>query len=191
VARKFDKLTFSVPLERGLQRFRELIVYIASKSVDDPSFGATKLNKILYHSDFRAFERFGMPLTGAPYFRLKNGPAPRAMVPVRDELVAEGAIELVKRDLGNGYVQHRVIALRNPVLEHFTADEIALVDEVIRELWPQTATEVSDASHDIRWRTLENKDDIPYEFAFLSDEPPTPDDVRRTEELIAKYGWER
>ena len=191
MARRFDKLTFSVSLERGLQRFRELIVYIASKSVDDPSFGATKLNKILYHSDFRAFERFGVPLTGAPYFRLKNGPAPRVMVPVRDELVAEGVIEVVKKDLGNGYVQHRVIARRNPVLEHFTADEIALVDEVIRELWPQTATEVSDASHDIRWRTLQDKDPIPYEFAFLSNEVPTEDDVARTEQLVAEFGWER
>lgn len=91
MAKRFDKLTFNVSLERGLQRFRELIVYIASKSIDDPSFGATKLNKILYYSDFKAFERFGVPLTGAPYFRLKNGPAPRIMIPVRDELVAEGS----------------------------------------------------------------------------------------------------
>lgn len=187
---KFGSLTFSVPLERGLQRFRELIVYISKQSERDPSYGAVKLNKILYHSDFRAFERFGVPLTGAPYFRLKAGPAPRIMLPVRRELEREGAIRIEKVILPNGYEQHRIIALRKPVLSHFTADELALVDEVIEELRHQTATEVSDASHDVRWRTLHNKDLVPYEFAFLSDEPPTENDIKRTYELNRLYGWE-
>ena len=186
---KFDSLTFKVPLERALQRLRELIVYISEKSEHDQYYGATKLNKILYHSDFRAFERFGVPLTGAAYFRLPKGPAPRLMLPVRDKLISEGAIRLDKISLGHGLEQHRIVALRRPVLEHFTSDEIALVDEVIKELWPQTATEVSDASHDVRWRTLEHRDPIPYEFAFLSDDPITPEEIERIRELADKFGW--
>lgn len=183
-------LAFTIPVERGLQRFRELIIYISKRSENDPHYGATKLNKILYHSDFKAFERFGVPLTGAAYFRLPNGPAPRAMLPVRRELIAERAISLEKLVLSNGYEQHRIAALRNPVMEHFTADEIALVDEVIRELWPQNATEVSDASHDVRWRVLQHKDNIPYEFAFLSDESATEYDINRVNELNSQYHWE-
>jgi hypothetical protein len=189
MARKFDSLTFKVPLERALQRLRELIVYISEKSEHDQYYGATKLNKILYHSDFRAFERFGVPLTGAAYFRLPKGPAPRLMLPVRNKLISEGAIRLDKISLGHGLEQHRIVALRRPVLEHFTSDEIALVDEIIKELWPQTATEVSDASHDVRWRTLEHRDPIPYEFAFLSDDPITPEEIERTRELADKFGW--
>jgi Protein of unknown function (DUF4065) len=186
---KFDSLTFKVPLERALQRLRELIVYISEKSEHDQYYGATKLNKILYHSDFRAFERFGVPLTGAAYFRLPKGPAPRLMIPVRNKLISEGAIRLDKIGLGYGLEQHRIVALRRPVLEHFTSDEIALVDEVIKELWPQTATEVSDASHDVRWRTLEHLDPIPYEFAFLSDDQITQEEIERTRELADKFGW--
>jgi hypothetical protein len=190
MAKRAKKLTFRVPLERGIQRLRELIVYIADKSKNDPNFGATKLNKILYHSDFRAYERFGVPLTGAEYFRLPKGPAPRQMIPVRRELIKEGVIRLDKIDLGAQYEQHRVIALRKAVLDHFTADEIALVDEVVNELWSQNAAEVSDASHDVRWRTLEHKDPIPYEFAFLSNDPVTEEDIARTHELAARFGWE-
>lgn len=187
--RATKNLTFSVPLERGLQRLRELIVYISKVSESDSYFGAIKLNKILYHSDFRAYQRLGVPLTGAPYFRLRNGPAPRAMIPVRRSLINEGAIKLEKVEFGP-YTQHRLVALREPVMQHFTADEVAIVDEVIKELWNQTATEVSDASHDVRWRTLCDKDPLPYEFAFLSDEPPTQGDIDRFNELNSQHHWE-
>jgi hypothetical protein len=54
MAGKLDSHTFRVPLERALQRLRELIVYISEKSEHDQYYGATKLNKILYHSDFHS-----------------------------------------------------------------------------------------------------------------------------------------
>src|SRR5271165_6448352 len=135
MAKRTKKLTFQVSLERGIQRLRELIVYIAEKSQDDPFFGATKLNKILYHSDFRAFERFGVPLTGTKYFRLPKGPAPKTMIPIRDALVREGVIRIDYVPMGN-YEQHRIVAQRkSAALDHFTSDEIAIVDEVIKEMW--------------------------------------------------------
>src|ERR1700677_2825411 len=98
-----------------MQRFRELIIYVSKNSEDDPYFGAIKLNKILYYSDFRAFERFGIPLTGAVYFRLRNGPAPKVMIPVRNALIKEGAIRVDVVRLGE-YDQYRTIALRPPVI---------------------------------------------------------------------------
>lgn len=183
------KLSFYVPVERSTQRFRELIVYISKKCEGDEYFGAVKLNKILYYSDFRAYERFGVPITGKSYFRLKNGPAPKALRPIRDALEAEGAIRVERRPLHNGYEQHRTVALREPFMEHFTADEVQVVDEVINELAGQNAKEVSDASHDVRWRVLQNKDGIPYEFAFLSNEPVSESDRKRTHELIDQHGW--
>lgn len=187
---KKGSLTFSQPVERGAQRFRELIVYISNKCERDQYFGAIKLNKILYYSDFRAYERFGVSLTGRPYFRLKFGPAPRPLVIIQGELIEEGAIRLEQAPGPGGFEQKRTIALRAPVLEHFTGDELALVDQVIADLWNQTAAEVSDASHDIRWRVLEDRDGLPYEFAFLSNEFVTELDISRTRELASELGWE-
>lgn len=51
-----------------------------------------------------------------------------------------------------------------------------------------SATEVSDASHDVRWRTLRDRDELPYEFAFL-DDTITPDDIDRTKELSRQLKW--
>lgn len=183
-----ENLTFSYPMPHGRQRFRELIVYIADKCRAAEYFGATKLNKILYHADFRAFERFGQPITGVTYFKLPKGPAPKALVPVRHELVNEGAIEIEERPIGN-HVQKRVVPLREAYLDVFTKAEIALVDEVIRELWSQSAPEVSNASHDVRWRTLALRDEIPYEAVFLSDAGLTQNDIKRTRELADEFGW--
>ena len=175
-------------MPRGVQRFRELIVYISQQSEADPHFGAIKLNKILYYSDFRAFERFGLPLTGMRYVKRKLGPVPNALVHKRGELVEEGALRLDTLPKGP-YEQNRTVALRAPVLDLFTADEIALVDEVIKEFWTQNGTEVSNASHDLRWSVMQLNDPMPYELAFLSNERPTDRDHQRTEELAKRLGW--
>jgi hypothetical protein len=181
-------LTFSFPVPKGRQRLRELIIYISERCKDAPLFGAVKLNKTLYHSDFRAFERFGIPLTGASYFALRQGPAPKAMVPVLNGLLEEGAITIENRAAGNR-VQKRVVPQRKAFVELFTGDELALVDEVIKELWDQSADEVSNASHDVRWRTVKLQDLIPYEATFLSQGPLTDDDIARTKQLANEYGW--
>ena len=60
-------------------KFRELIVYICKKSEGDPTFGAVKLNKILYYADFAAYRILGKPITGAQYQKLREGPAPQGV----------------------------------------------------------------------------------------------------------------
>jgi hypothetical protein len=37
------------------KKLQELILYVAKMSEGDPAFGAIKLNKLLFYSDFRAF----------------------------------------------------------------------------------------------------------------------------------------
>lgn len=175
--------TFDVP--RSKQRFRELIIYVSAQSERDPHFGAIKLNKILYYSDFRAFERFGLPLTGMRYVKQRLGPVPKALPIVRRELVEEGALRVETVPRGP-YTQDRTVALRAPVLDFFTADEVALVNEVISELWSQNGTEVSNASHDVRWAVMQINDPMPYELAFLSNDPPSDLDRQHAEELARR-----
>jgi Protein of unknown function (DUF4065) len=182
------ELTFVFPVPRRQQRFREVVIYIAEKCRDAEFFGAVKLNKILYHADFRAFRRLGMPITGVGYFRLRHGPAPIALVPVRRELEIEGAITIEHRPMGN-HIQDRIVPRRRPYLNLFTPDELDIVDEVIHELWSHTAEQVSDASHDVIWRTRRNREPIPYEAAYLSNDPLTADEIARTRELADELGW--
>ena len=182
-----DKFTERVSLPGDTARLKELIVYIALRCQDDPAFGAIKLNKILFRADFQSYRQRGRPITGTAYFRLKHGPAPKAMKPVSDELHREDAVRTQRRLIG-GHEQKRPIALRPANLEYFDGEDIAIVDEVITDLWGKSATAVSEQSHGVQWMTRSDKDFIPYEAAFLSDEPVTADDIERARELIEELG---
>ncbi len=168
----------------------ELIVYISWKSANDPRFGATKLNKLLYFADFLAMGNFGKPITEVPYQHLKNGPAPRRLRPVRDKLEAEKAIAIQQIPLRSGNTQTRTIALRNANLHDFTGDEIALVDELIETHWDDDADSISNSSHNyVGWKMTKDGDSIPYGSIFLSDEPLTQAEIVRGQELAAQYDW--
>ncbi|AUH32727.1 Panacea domain-containing protein [Paracoccus tegillarcae] len=182
------RLLFSFPVDQGARKLKELIVYISDRCADDNSFGAIMLNKILYHSDFRAFERTARPITGTQYFKLPQGPAPKALLPVRRELIDEGAITLQQVPIGD-YTQDRTIAHRKAALSLFSDDEIAIVDEVIEELRGMPAVEISEASHDVRWRALQMRDTMPYSYVALSNKAVTANEITRTEELKEKYNW--
>ena len=181
------KLHEQVRVINGEEKLRELVVYISSKCQEDPGFGRVKLNKVLFHSDFRAYRRWRHPITGTPYRRLPQGPAPRYMVRVLDELHRTDALRTQIRMVGDKE-QKRPIALRLPNLDYFSGKEIAMVDEVISELWGKTATAVSIESHGIQWSTRNHLDPMPYESALLSDDPVTADDVLRAKELVKGLG---
>ena len=50
------QLTYGENDAHSDERLGELILYVADKCADDPRFGATKLNKILWWSDFQALQ---------------------------------------------------------------------------------------------------------------------------------------
>ncbi|WP_158531560.1 Panacea domain-containing protein [Hyphomonas sp. GM-8P] len=184
-----DRLQYAVPRSDWRQRFRELVLYICKKCENQEYFGATKLNKILYYSDFAAYQRLELPITGAAYRKLKFGPAPEAMVPIRDEMIENGLVRIDERNYPSNRNEKRLIALREPDVSLFIRAEIEIVDEIIEKFKHKNGTEVSDLSHDIRWKTVEMNTLMPYDMVWLSDEPVTQEDIKRTRELAKQYGW--
>lgn len=158
-------------------KLRELIVYVANRSAEDRWFGATKLNKLLYYSDFAAFRQLGAPITGADYMKLPEGPAPREFLRARQSLLADGSIGIESRPL-MGYIQQRVVAHRPADQTLFSPDELAVVDEVIDSLGGLTSRQVSDMSHEEPgWKMAADYETIPYATAWLSPEPLTQDQL--------------
>ncbi len=173
----------------GEIRLRELILYVAGECQEDPKFGATKLNKILWWADFLSYAQYGKPITGIEYQRLGQGPAPRRLVPVRNEMEAKGDIAMAAVASRGGYTQKKIVPLRAPDLNVFSPTDIAVVDDVIRALWKKTAKGVSNLSHGKAWEIAADGASIPYEAVFLSDDPINRYDIARTKELARQFGW--
>lgn len=154
------------------QKFKELVLYMAEKSEIDPNFGATKLNKLLFYADFLSYQNTGRPITGCRYQKLQFGPAPRALLPVIKELEQEGrCVSTVRQRMSRR--QRRLVATEPADLGLFTADEIALVDEVLEYFWSHNAVDLSDGSHTfIGWKLAEIGEDIPYETALVGNPRP-------------------
>jgi hypothetical protein len=157
-------------MEFDEQKFAELMLYVADRSVDDPDFGATKLNKILFFSDFSAYEKFGKSITGAIYQKLDHGPAPRHLLPIQAELIrkSHACITPVSR---YSFTQKRFTALRESDLNVFSNEEIALVSQIIDTLQGKNAVQVSEMSHRFDgWKLADDGEEIPYFTVFL--QPP-------------------
>jgi hypothetical protein len=153
-------------------RLGELILFICQKSVDDIYFGATKLNKILFYSDFFAYARWGEVITGAEYWNLQEGPVPKRLVQVREKLREENPPALaIQTNQFPTYIQKKPIQLRPPKLTVFNGAQLALVEEVIREHWNFTAKAFADKSHhEWGWKLTKLKETIHPPTILLSPE---------------------
>ena len=128
-------------------KFKELVLYVAARCDEDPHFGAVKLNKILFYSDFLHFAEHGKPITGVEYRKYPLGPCPARMKVIKQEMEAEELAYEYTNPLHSGLRQKRMLARRSPVLSLFSAQEIATVDTVIAKLRAWNASEVSEFSH--------------------------------------------
>jgi hypothetical protein len=166
-------------------KFKELVLYIAQKSMDDSTYGATKLNKLLCFSDFMSYGASGRPITGMDYQKLEWGPAPRRLKPLQRDLINDGSAQLITA--AYGYPQARLVALRDPDLSLFSGPEIAIVDGVLEKLKHLNATSISDYSHKwfSGWDAAGIGETIPYETVFWH-RPELTDDVIDEGRRIAK-----
>ena len=173
-------------------KFKELILYIADQCCSDRYWSATKLNKVLFYSDFLYYQETGRSITGAEYQALEYGPAPKKLLPIRQKLVDEGALAIDQRKF-----QHRVVPLRNPDLTNFAAQEIAIVNKVINCLKNASAETVSELSHAFlgwkaAWTETEKSKEpvtIPYGTVFVDNPPIDEFEEAHGFALAKKYGW--
>jgi hypothetical protein len=167
----------------GNKKLQELILYIARRSEGDEPFGQTKLNKILFYSDFIAYAKRGHSITGQQYRKVVHGPEPTDVLQAIAALQEQDALAIARLEY-HGLPHQRPTPLREPELSVFSAEEISIVEHVISELWGRSARDVRDLSHDfIGWRAARYGELIPYETMFLSSRELTEREYQRGAEL--------
>ncbi|HEX6699934.1 MAG TPA: Panacea domain-containing protein [Gaiellaceae bacterium] len=161
--------------ERG--KFEELIVYLAHQLGPEAALGRVKLAKLLMHSDFTAFQRLGVSITGATYEKWEFGHLPKELLLAERDLQADGSIEEEDVDHYGRRLRH-VTAKRDPVMADFSEDEIAIIEGAIRTYGHESASYLSQLSHaDPGWYLSKENAPIPYETALISRRVPTDAEV--------------
>lgn len=183
------RLTYKVSLPGGQSRLREAALYVMKKCEGAESFGLTKLNKILWRADFKAFAARRTPVTGRQYQRLQQGPAPVEMKPILNEMERDGIMKIEKREVGP-FEESRPIALVEPSLRYFSADDLAYLDSAIEQYWDFTGRGVSRDSHGIAWQTRSNGDAMAYDLALLSDDKLGAREIALFSRLATERGWQ-
>jgi len=166
------------------ERTRELILYLAERSENDPRFGRVKLAKLLFFCDFGAYAELGEPITGACYRKKAHGPLADEQLLAERDLQDSGAIEI--QEVGRHvYTQKRIVPKRKPNLSWLSAEQRALVDEVVQRHWDDDATEIRSLSHTFPgYEVAFDGERIPYHAVFISREGPTQADIDRGVELV-------
>jgi uncharacterized phage-associated protein len=170
-------------------RLKELVLYVAGKSSTDASFGAIKLNKLLFFADFWAYGAFGKPITGATYEKQRFGPVPREVKQAQSALeAAEDAVVIKRRHF---YPQQKTVARREADMSLFEPRELQLIDEILEVFKDDYAEFISEFSHEISagWQLAKMHEEIPYDSIFLSTEDISEGEIRRGRELAEQFGW--
>jgi len=164
-------------------RFADLVHYVCARCGESPEkLGATKLNKALWYIDTIAYCKLGRSVSGETmYVKQKFGPVPRHILSTLQMLEATGDIAIADVDYF-GHKQRHFVALRPPNLKAFSAEERALIDEIVRVICDEhTAASISELSHDVIWDAAELGEDIPV-YAVLAAER---DDITRQDKVWA------
>lgn len=164
-------------VRRDIEKLRELLLYIAKRSEGDPRFGVTRLMKALFWCDFACYRLTGEAITGSDYIKMPYGPMLEGQQSILESLQWRGALRIEQIPTGQG-VQQRPVALRESDVTRFTPDELALVDRIVDGQRGQTASQVSDLSHEfLGWRVARKGERIPYGTALLSTPELTPEEI--------------
>lgn len=141
-----------------VQKLRNVLLYILTHR--GPS-SKTALNKLLFYADYVMYDRHGIGMTGLSYSALPYGCVPngyKLIYGVFDEVIEEETMAGI-----------RYRAASDCDASWLTADEIAVLDDVLARFEGKNATQISEINHqEDAW--LRYKDSplasIPYTEAF-------------------------
>lgn len=160
------------------RKFRELVHYVIWKCPDANKLGSTKLNKILWFSEARAYMLHGAPISGARFIRREHGPVAQQVMKARGELEAAGAIRVTRdKAFAGRFQKDRFEALTLPRLSVFSEKERSIIDYFVSHICEDhTAESVSELSHDHGWEIAEMGERLPY-AALLAERIREPNEA--------------
>ena len=125
----------------SLSRLKNIMLYILNRCDE---VWCTKMNKLLFYTDFMSYRERGMAMTGLSYRAIDFGPVPERWDRVYSEF-PEVRQEL--RQVGD-FVGSVLIASEEPDYTMFTDAELKVLDTICTHFSKMSSREISRISHD-------------------------------------------
>ncbi len=130
----------------------------------------TKLNKLLFYSDFAMYREYGISITGNTYRAISYGPVPTEFEMLFSKLQKDGLIEAVYEPFINGNYAEKYQPIFDVKESRLTDSELIILDNVANKFKALSSTDLVNLSHkELGWiENKEAKNVISYQqFAFL------------------------
>ena len=149
----------------SFEKLAAMTAYIAAHSKD---LYKTKLNKLLFYSDFINYYLNGVSISGSRYVHLPYGPVPDSYESTLQNLALSGMVEIIR---GQGYEVIR--AKDEPITAVLNNRERETIDWVLENFGQMSAADISEFSHrEKAYRFTRSGEYIAYEYAkFLQKLP--------------------
>jgi uncharacterized phage-associated protein len=149
------------------ERLGAMALYIAEKGKD---IYKTKLNKLLFYSDFINFHLYGHSISGAKYIHVPFGPVPEQYGTALEQLAKAGRVKLLPAG--------RQSFLLKPTDSHdekfeLEPEELATIDWVLEKYGSLSSVEISELSHNEKaYKYTRPGEEIAYRYAAFFENLP-------------------
>ncbi|WP_462281768.1 type II toxin-antitoxin system antitoxin SocA domain-containing protein [Salinivirga cyanobacteriivorans] len=149
-----------------LNKFAGMVVFFAEQLAP----WKTKLNKLLFYTDFLMYKRTGFSMSGIQYRAIPMGPVPNKFNSIFEYLDNKEEVDIHFTNFTNGGTgeQFKPAAYKKFNKELFSEFELSILSEVAMRFEKTTTDEMIDISHKEKaW--LENKEEkklIDYKYSF-------------------------
>jgi putative zinc finger/helix-turn-helix YgiT family protein len=126
----------------NLSKLYNLILYYSKNGVLK-----SKLNKLLFYSDFKHFKECVLSITGLRYAHLPYGPVPDNYEMFYATMASKGLIEFIEELYPGGYTGEKIKAVKEPDLNVFSPSELRVMASVIEDFKNYKAKQIRDYSH--------------------------------------------
>ena len=147
--------------QQSLERLKNMLLFILNRCGD---VFYTKMNKLLFYSDFLAYRRLGMSISGLSYRAIGYGP-----VPERWDRVYSQFDDILQEPRAIGEKEGSVLTtVKTADKEIFTDSELAVLEDVCACFYKCTSADMTRISHEEHaWLDyVDGHRQIPFEEAF-------------------------
>ncbi|MCC6768729.1 MAG: DUF4065 domain-containing protein [Bacteroidia bacterium] len=150
----------------NFEKFTEMVVYFSGKL----SPFKTKMNKLLFYSDFLMFKQSCFSISGVRYNAINMGPVPNNFQSIFEYLANKGEIDIYTTEFPSGYTGEQFKARKDRKFnaELFTESELETLERVATVFKETSTIDIIELSHlEEAWKkNAKGKSAISYEYAF-------------------------